>query len=77
MCMQRSRWPVGGAGGTNTLGADTHCGQFLNVLVRRSQRSQTDLLRELSELGVGQQRHVTQQLMTRVTATKRQQKPAR
>lgn len=55
----------------------THCGKFLNVLIRRSQRSQTDLLRELSELWIGQQRHMTQQLMTRVTESKHEQKQAR
>lgn len=48
----------------------THCGQFLNRVIRSSERSQTDLLRKLSEAGLCQQRHVTQQLMTRVPAYK-------
>lgn len=51
----------------------THRGQFLDVLVGRSQRSQTDLLRELSELRIGQQRNVTQQLVTRVSDPDTQQ----
>lgn len=59
-------------GFTGFIGRDTHGGQFLDVLVRRAQRRQTDLLRELSELWIGEQRNVTEQLVTRVPETKRQ-----
>lgn len=65
-------WPVGGAGAEERCYVHTHCGQFLNILIRRSQGSQTDLLRELSKLWICQQRNVTQQLVTRVTESKHQ-----
>lgn len=47
----------------------THRGQLLDVLVRGPQRRQADLLGELSELGVRQQRNVSQELVTRVPET--------
>ena len=43
-------------------------GQFGDLLFRGAQRGETELLRELREAGVGQERHVTQQLVTTVTA---------
>lgn len=50
----------------------THRGEFLDVIIRRSERCQPDLLRELSELWISQQGNVTKQLMTRVTETRQQ-----
>lgn len=44
----------------------SHCSQFLYGVIGCSKRSQTDLLWELSEAGLGQQWDVTQQLVARV-----------
>lgn len=38
----------------------------LDVLVRCAQRGQSDLLRELGELGVGKERHMAEKLVTNV-----------
>lgn len=57
---------------TTTAVVPPHRRQPLDVLVRRSQRRQSDLLGELGELGVGEERHVAQQLVTRVAATQEQ-----
>lgn len=41
-------------------------GQFLDVVVGRAERGQSDLLRELRERRVGEQRHVPQKLVADV-----------
>ena len=41
-------------------------GQLLNVVIRGAERGQADLLTELGEGGVSEQRHVTQELVTDV-----------
>ena len=43
-------------------------GQFGDLLFGGAQRGEAELLRELREAGVGQERHVAQQLVTTVTA---------
>ena len=48
----------------NTL---TNRGEFLDVLVRSTETRQTDLLWELRKLRIGEERHVTQQLVTDVS----------
>lgn len=50
-------------------------GQFLDVVVGRAERGQPDLLRELRERRVGEQRHVPQKLVTYVRLG-RVQRPA-
>lgn len=59
-----SRWPA--QIGTETLSV-THGGQFLDVVLRSPQTGQSQLLRELGKGRVGEERHVTQQLVTHVT----------
>jgi len=44
----------------------THRGQLLDFFVGGTQRGQSNLLRELGEAGIGQQGHVTQQLVNGV-----------
>ena len=48
--------------------ATTYCGQFLDVVIGSPQTGQPQLLGKLCERRVSEQRHVTQQLMTYVTA---------
>lgn len=59
-----------GAAAATPASRHTHCGQFLNILIRRSQGSQADLLGELSESGVCQQGDVSQELVARVPETR-------
>lgn len=47
---------------------DTYSCQLVYVVVRRAERSQTELLRELRETRIGKQRHVTEQFVTTVSA---------
>ena len=54
--------------------ATTYCVQLLYVIIRSSQTGQPQLLGELCERRVSEQRHVTQQLVTYVTAKHSQQK---
>ena len=54
--------------------ATTYCGQFLDVVIGSPQTGQPQLLGKLCERRVSEQRHVTQQLVTYVTAKHSQQK---
>lgn len=51
---------------TNILHRHTYGGQLLDLLVGRAQRGESDFLRELGERAIGQQRHVSQQLVNAI-----------
>lgn len=49
----------------------TYSGQFLNLLIGGAQRGESDFLRELGERCVGQQRHVSQELVDAIAEKKK------
>lgn len=48
-------------------------GELFDFLIGGAQRGESNLLRELCEAGIGQQRHVTQQLMDGIAAMGRRE----
>lgn len=50
---------------------DAYRGKLFDFLIGGAQRGESNLLRELCEAGIGQQRHVTQQLVDGIAARRR------